>query len=74
MFLKEDSAGEMGTSFAEMNRTDNSNAKKGPKNDSTLSKIFMSRRQLPPSLQHGWSFLEWIVLKASCIQKLNVNP
>ena len=40
MFLKEDSAGEMGTSFAEMNRTNNSNAKKGPKNDFNAFKDF----------------------------------
>lgn len=40
IFLKEDSAGEMGASFAEMNSSNNSNAKKGPKNDFNPFKDF----------------------------------
>lgn len=33
IFLKEESASEKGTTFAEMTRTENSNAKKGPSKD-----------------------------------------
>ena len=40
VFVKEESAGEMGTSFAEMNRSDNSNAKKGPSKDFNAYKDF----------------------------------
>lgn len=40
IFVKEDSAGEKGTSFAEMNRTESSNAKKGPSVDYNSFKDF----------------------------------
>lgn len=40
IFVKEDSVGEKGTSFAEMNRTESSNAKKGPAVDYNSFKDF----------------------------------
>jgi len=40
MFSKEESVGERGTSFAEMNRTGCSNAKKGPSKDYNAFKDF----------------------------------
>ena len=40
MFLKEESAKEQGTTFSEMNRTESSNAKKGPKRDYNAYKDF----------------------------------
>ena len=42
IFVKEDSAGEKGTSFAEMNRTESSNAKKGPAVDYNSFKDFFN--------------------------------
>ena len=40
IFVKEESAGEMGTSFDEMNHSDHSNAKKGPTKDFNAFKDF----------------------------------
>ena len=40
VFVKEGSAGEKGTSFAEMNQTESSNAKKGPSVDYNSFKEF----------------------------------
>ena len=40
IFLKEESASEKGTSFAEMTQTENSNAKKGPTKDFNAFKDF----------------------------------
>lgn len=42
IFVKEESAGERGTSFAEMNRTGSSNAKKGPSVDYNAFKDFFN--------------------------------
>lgn len=40
IFVKEDSADQKGTSFAEMNQTESSNAKKGPSVDYNAFKDF----------------------------------
>ena len=42
VFVKEGSAWEKGTSFAEMNRNESSNAKKGPSVDYNLFKDFFN--------------------------------
>ena len=41
IFLKEEYAGEKGTSFPEINRTENANAKKGPSKDFNAFKDFL---------------------------------
>lgn len=59
IFVKEDSAGQKGTSFAEMNRTESSNAKKGPSVDYNAFKDFFNCETDAHILAACRILLEW---------------
>lgn len=56
--MKEESAGEKGKSFAEMNWSESSNAKKGPIKDSNASKDFHESQTIASILAAWKEFSE----------------
>jgi len=71
--VKEESAGEMGTSFAEMNRSDNSNAKKGPTKDFNAFKDFHESETIASILAAWMEFTGMDGIEGKLINKFTLS-
>ena len=58
LFVKEDSAAELGTSYSSMNRNGKANAKKGPERDYNANKEFFGRESEAHVLAKWMNFAE----------------